>query len=261
MVRMGKAENAMTTTTAIQHTQSADLHPVLAVEIRQLKKSYALKPVLRRIDLSLPRGQRMALLGANGAGKTTLLRILAGLSKAGAGSVLVDGLDSRHAQQEIRQHVGFVAHQPYLYEELTVLENLLFFGKLYAVADARERALRLLQRVGMDRRSNERIGALSRGQVQRVAWARALLHAPHLLLLDEPDTGLDQTGYALIDALLAEHCAQGGSLLFTTHQLERALLLSDQLAILAGGRVVYQQATAVLTLEDLRQVYTDRGGV
>jgi heme exporter protein A len=226
-----------------------------ALEVRQLKKSYGLKPVLRRVDLALPCGQRMALLGANGAGKTTLLRILAGLSKAGSGTVCIDGLDSRYALQELRQHIGFVAHQPYLYEELTVLENLLFFGQLYAVSQARERALLLLQRVGMERRAKERVRALSRGQVQRVAWARALLHRPNLLLLDEPDTGLDQDGLALIESLQADHSAQGGSILFTTHQLERALLLSDQIVIIARGRVAYQHETTTLALDELRQVY------
>ncbi len=227
----------------------------LVLEVRQLKKAYALKPVLRRIDLALPRGQRMALLGANGTGKTTLLRILAGLSKAESGIVCIDGLDSRAAQQEMRQHIGFVAHQPYLYEELTVLENLLFFGQLYSVSQARERALALLERVGLERRAKERVSVLSRGQIQRVAWTRALLHRPNLLLLDEPDTGLDQDGLALIESLQAEHSAQGGSILFTTHQLERAILLSDQIVIIAGGRVAYQHETATLSLDELHQSY------
>jgi heme exporter protein A len=240
------------------HTQSmspSEQSTELVMEVRQLKKAYGLKPVLRRIDLALPRGQRMALLGANGAGKTTLLRILAGLSKAGSGTVCIDGLDSRYAQQEMCQHIGFVAHQPYLYEELTVMENLLFFGQLYAVSQARERALILLRRVGMERRAKERVRALSRGQVQRVAWVRALLHRPNLLLLDEPDTGLDQDGLALIESLQADHSAQGGSILFSTHQLERAILLSDQVVIIAGGRVAYQHATAELVLDELHQAY------
>ncbi|GCF08324.1 heme ABC exporter ATP-binding protein CcmA [Dictyobacter arantiisoli] len=234
------------------NTESAD---VQAIEVHNLKKSYAFKPVLRNLSLTLPHGQRMALLGANGTGKTTLLRILVGLSKAGSGTVAINGWDSRYALQEIRQSIGFVAHQPYLYEELTVLENLLFFGQLYAVPRARERAMVLLERVGMARRVNERVRALSRGQVQRVAWARALLHQPSLLLLDEPETGLDQDGSVLIDTLLAEYAAHGGSILFTTHQLERALALSDQVVIINGGKVVYQHETVDLTLTDLRQTY------
>ena len=227
------------------------------VEISNLKKSYAFKPVLRRIDLTILQGQRVALLGSNGAGKTTLLRILAGLEKPTSGVVRVAGLDAVRDPRQIRQLVGFVAHQPYLYEELTALENLLFFGRLYNVASARERAMDLLRRVGLERRAQERMSALSRGQVQRLAWARALLHAPSLLLLDEPETGLDQEGSALIDALMAEHYAGGGSILFTTHSLERALSMSEQIVVLNGGRIVSQLDSAGLTLEQLRQIYRE----
>lgn len=228
-----------------------------AVEIRQLKKSFGLKPILRSIDLTLHQGQRMALLGANGAGKTTLLRILAGLIKPSTGTVSVLGLDITHDVQQIRRCVGFVGHQSYLYEELTISENLLFFARMYSVAHAQERAYELVCRVGLERRTHERVGALSRGQVQRVAWARALLHAPHLLLLDEPDTGLDREGSELIDALLAEHITLGRSVIFTTHLLERVLQQSDQIVILGSGRVVYNRETAVLDYYELQRAYQE----
>src|SRR5205823_3634522 len=140
------------------------------------KKNYGLKPVLRGVQLTLPCGQRLALLGANGAGKTTLLRILAGLAKPDAGIVSVFGLDCRDDVQQTRPLVGLVAHQPYLYEELTALENLLFFARMYNVKHAQERARDLLHRVGVDKRVHDRKKTLSRGLVQRVAWARALLH-------------------------------------------------------------------------------------
>ncbi len=188
-----------------------------------LKKTYDLKPILRGIDLSIQQGERIAILGSNGTGKTTLLRILAGLTKPSAGTITIEDFDIVRDAQAVRQRVGFVAHQPYLYEELTALENLLFFGRMYNVENAQERAMTLIQRVGLEKRMRERISTFSRGQVQRLAWARALLHTPHLLLLDEPDTGLDQEGQTLIDALLQEHMGQNGTTLFTTHQLERAL--------------------------------------
>lgn len=228
-----------------------------AVVISNLKKSYGLKPVLRSVQLTLPVGQRLALLGANGAGKTTLLRILAGLAKPDAGTVSVFGLDCKDDAQQIRHLIGLVAHQPYLYEELTPLENLLFFARMYHVAHAQERAHELLRRVGVNKRAHDRVQGLSRGLVQRVAWARALLHSPRLLLLDEPDTGLDQEGTVLIDSLLAEHSQQGGSILFTTHQLERALQLSDGIVVLGHGRVAYQSETKKLDLETLRSVYQE----
>ncbi|HKV03119.1 MAG TPA: heme ABC exporter ATP-binding protein CcmA [Ktedonobacteraceae bacterium] len=227
------------------------------LEIKGLKKSFDLKPILRGVDLFLDQGECMALLGANGAGKTTLMRILAGLVKPSAGSVYVGGLDIERDAQQLRRMVGFVAHQPYLYDELTVLENLLFFGRMYAVKQARERASELLQRVGLAKRAGERVAALSRGQVQRLALARALLHSPRLLLLDEPDTGLDEQGNELLEALLHEHVERGGTTLFTTHNLDRALKLSDRIGMLAGGRVVYQQETGGLELGGVRQAYQE----
>jgi len=227
------------------------------LEIKGLKKSFDLKPILRGVDLFLDQSECMALLGANGAGKTTLLRILAGLVKPSAGCVCVGGLDIERDAQQLRRVVGFVAHQPYLYDELTALENLLFFGRMYTVKQARERASELLQRVGLAKRAGERVAALSRGQVQRLALARALLHSPRLLLLDEPDTGLDEQGNELLEALLHEHVERGGTTLFTTHNLDRALKLSDRIGMLAGGRVVYQQETGGLELGGVRQAYQE----
>ncbi len=199
----------------------------------------------------------MALLGANGAGKTTLLRILAGLTKPSAGSAYIEGLDIVQDASQVRHLVGFVAHQPYLYEELTALENLHFFGKMYSVKNTQERANLLLRKVGLEKRARERVAVLSRGQVQRLSLARALLHSPPFLLLDEPDTGLDQEGRELIEALLAEHTAQGGTILFTTHQIERALQLSDSITMLNKGRIVFQKKTAELELEKVQRTYQE----
>ncbi len=227
------------------------------LEIKGLKKSFNLKPVLRGIDLFVDQGKCMVLLGANGTGKTTLLRILAGLARPDAGTVCIAGLDIERDPQQVRRMVGFVTHQPYLYDELTAIENLLFFGRMYAVKQARARATELLQRIGLARRAGERVGALSRGQAQRLALARALLHSPRLLLLDEPDTSLDEEGNQLLETLLREHIEGGGTTLFTTHNLERALRLSDRIGILSGGRVAYQQETGGLELGGVRQVYQE----
>lgn len=216
------------------------------LKISGLKKSFGLKPVLRGVDLTINAGERMALLGANGAGKTTLLRILAGLTRPGAGQVSINGLDLIQQTREIRRKVGFVAHQPYLYDDLTALENLLFFARMYGVEQPQARAALLLQRVGLGKKARERASSLSRGQLQRLALARALLHSPQLLLLDEPDTGLDQEGRELLTTLLQEHHAHGGTTLFTTHDLETATQSSDQIVMLRNGRVAYQQQTSSL---------------
>ena len=213
-----------------------------SVEIKALKKTFGLKPILRGIDLTLSRGERVALLGANGAGKTTLLRILAGLTKPTAGTACINGLDIVQDAQQVRHLVGFVAHQPYLYEELTAIENLLFFGRMYSVKHLQRRAIEFLSRVGLERRAQERVSALSRGQVQRLSLARALLHSPQILLLDEPDAGLDEEGNVLLETLLDEHTAQAGTTLFTTHHLELAQKLGDRSVKLSEGRIIHQDA-------------------
>ena len=225
------------------------------LSIKGLKKSYTLKPILRGVDLDMYRGERMALLGANGAGKTTLLRVLAGLTKPGTGTICLNGLDIVRDAQQARHLVGFVAHQPYLYDELTAIENLLFFGRMYAVKQVHERAAELLNKVGLARRAHERVSTLSRGQVQRLSLARALLHSPQLLLLDEPDTGLDEEGNELLANILSEHSQQGGTTLFTTHNLEHALNWSNHIAILNAGRVIYTRETEELELDTLQEVY------
>lgn len=227
------------------------------LEIRGLKKSFGLRPILRGVDLSIHTGERLALLGANGAGKTTLLRILAGLARPGAGQITLDGLDLVQQTREIRRKVGFVAHQPYLYDDLTALENLLFFARMYALEQSQTRATHLLLRVGLSKKARERAGSLSRGQLQRLALARALLHAPQFLLLDEPDTGLDQEGLEVLNGLLQEHSEQGGTILFTTHDMEAALQRSDQIAMLHNGRIAYQQTTTNLERESVRRAYQE----
>ena len=227
------------------------------LEIKGLKKTYSLKPILRGIDIVLDQAECMALLGANGAGKTTLLRILACLTKPGAGILRIGGLDIVREAQRVRKLVGFVGHQPNLYDELTVLENLLFFGRMYSVKQAHERSVTLLQKVGLARRAGERVGTLSHGQLQRLSLGRAFLHSPQLLLLDEPDTGLDDEGIELLEELLREHTEHGGTTLFTTHNFERAVKFSDRICMLGGGRVVYQQATSGLEPGGVRQAYQE----
>ena len=227
------------------------------LEIKGLKKTYNMKPILRGIDIVLDQGKCMAVLGANGAGKTTLLRILACLTRPSAGTVRIGGLEIEQDSQQVRLLVGFVGHQPNLYDELTVMENVLFFGRMYSVKKARERAATLLQQVGLARRSSERVGTLSRGQLQRLSLARALLHSPRLLLLDEPDTGLDDEGIALLEELIKEHAGRGGTTLFTTHNFERAVKFSDQICLLSGGRVVYQQETTDLEEGGVRLAYQE----
>ncbi len=219
---------------------------------RGVRKEFGRHVALRGVDLAVARGEVLALIGPNGAGKTTLLRIGAALGRASSGEVEIGGaaLDTR-----ARARIGYLGHATLLYSNLTSLENLLFYGRVYGVARPRERALELLARAGVERRAHDSIARLSRGTQQRVAICRAFLHDPEILLLDEPFTGLDPHGTALLKAWLRERVALGGAAVMTTHDLGAALDVATRFAVLAGGRVVGERVAAGMTLADLGAYY------
>ena len=187
-----------------------------------LEKRYGRKRVLRGISFDVPEGTTLVVTGPNGSGKTTLIRLLAGLA-APTGGVLDVAIS--------RGRLGFVGHEPLLYSELTALENLELYGRLYRVAERRERAGMLLERFGLWDVRNDRVDSYSRGMVQRLALCRALLHEPELLLLDEPHTALDAAGAALLDEELAARAGRA-TLVVATHDPDRlAPLASARLAL------------------------------
>ena len=165
------------------------------IRARGLEKRYGRRRALASVDVDLPRDGVLVVTGPNGSGKTTLLRLLAGLAAPTRGSLDV-GVD--------RSRLGFLGHEPLVYRELTALENLDLFGRLYRVAERRERTGMLLERFGLWEARNERVSAYSRGMTQRLALCRALLHEPDLLVLDEPYAALDEQGAALLDRELVE---------------------------------------------------------
>jgi len=221
--------SAATTTPA--RTDPAEV----AIAVRGIRVAFGATIVLRGIDLTVPWGARLALLGPNGAGKSSLLRILATLARPTAGTVRIAEQDALAAPLAVRRVIGVVAHQTYLYDELTARENLRFYGALYDLPALDARLADLLDRVGLTAQRNARTGSLSRGQQQRLTIARALLHDPPILLLDEPDTGLDLAAFGLLEGLLR---AEERTVLLTTHNLRQAARLCDRYAILSGGRIV-----------------------
>jgi heme exporter protein A len=176
-----------------------------------LEKRYGFKRVLSGLDFQLPRGGFLVVTGPNGSGKTTLLRLCAGLAIPSAGTLEIEPDRSR---------IGYLGHEPLVYRELTVLENLDLYGRLYRVPERRERIGMLLERFGLWEARRERASALSRGQLQRLALCRALLHKPELLILDEPFSGLDADGAELLDRELAGMRGRR-TLLVSTHDPER----------------------------------------
>ena len=196
----------------------------------------AASAVLADIALQVPIGERLLLLGPNGAGKSTLLRIFSGLMSPTRGSATILGLPAKEA----RHLVGVLGHSTLLYEELTARENLVLYGELYGVARPPERADELLTAVGLANRAGELVGRLSRGQQQRVALARALVHNPPLLLLDEPETGLDLAAFELLSSVAL---TEGRTAILTTHNLAGGLRLGTRVAMLDRGRIVHEQAS------------------
>ncbi len=231
-----------------------------ALEAQGLAKHYGAQVALDKVTLSLGRNERLAVLGPNGAGKTTLIAVLATLLRPSAGTLRIMGYDSVEMPNDVRRHVGVVAHRTYLYEELSARENLLFYGRLYGVRDLAARVETLLRLVDIYPRRHEQIGNLSRGMQQRVALARALVHDPAVLLLDEPDTGLDQEHLDLLASLVQGRAIPQRAIVLTTHNLERALALCDRVVVLAQGEPVYAAESAALDYAQLQKAYRGLAG-
>jgi heme exporter protein A len=194
-----------------------------AVVALRLEKRYGLRPVLRDVTFELARSGALLVTGPNGAGKSTLLRLIAGLAAPSRGS-----LDIRVE----RRRIGFLGHEPLVYRELTALENLDLYGRLYRVPERRERLGMLLERFGLWEARHQRISSYSRGMTQRLALCRALLHEPDLVVLDEPHASLDDEGLALLDAELGTLSAAGATLVVATHDPARvAAIATDRIAL------------------------------
>jgi heme exporter protein A len=209
-----------------------------AVEARGLTKVYGRQRALAGVDLTLRAGEATALLGPNGAGKSTLVGILATLVTPTQGSVRYGGAEAEDGD-ELRGAIGVIAHESHCYGDLTGRENLVFFARLYGVPDAGRAADALLARVGLTDAAGRAARTYSRGMMQRLAVARALVHKPRLLLADEPFTGLDRAGVTLLSELLAEERARGCILVVVTHDFDAVSALIDRVVVLARGRIAH----------------------
>ncbi len=225
------------------------------IQIRGLHKYFGRHRVLRGIDLDIPAGQTLILLGPNGAGKTTLLRILSTLSRPTQGQVQVAGVNTSANPEGIRQYLGMVSHAPLLYDDLSAAENLEFYARLYGLQDPGHRVQELLKQVELYHRRKDLVRTFSRGMTQRLAIARALLHNPPILLLDEPDTGLDPQAAELMTDLLRDIGGRERTIVMTTHHLDRGFALADQVAILAGGKLVLNIPASQISAPELRPLY------
>jgi heme exporter protein A len=205
-----------------------------AVEVQGVVKAFDHRPVLRGVDLRVGTGETVAILGANGSGKTTLLRLIATLSAPTRGTVSLFDRTSSPAP-DLRRRIGLVSHESLLYDSLTVEENLRFFAGLYGLP--RDRVGSIVAEMALHRLVGRRARVLSRGQRQQVNLARALLHDPDLVILDEPFTGLDLDAAARVTATLRDRTARERTILFTTHDLAEARALASGAVVLMDGRL------------------------
>ncbi len=228
-----------------------------AVAIDNVWKFYGDFPALRDISFNVEPGSCLALLGRNGAGKTTLLKILAGLSKPGKGSVKILGQDAR--SQTTRYRTGVLGHGIGIYEELSAFENLRLFATMYGVPEPVKTAEEWLERAGLDRVRDGLVREFSRGMRQRLAVARAFLHNPALLLLDEPFTALDDKAIAVLQSLLTQARNEGRTIIMSTHQLREALELASDVALIARGRLAFRGERTQEMLDDPGWLYRNYG--
>ena len=228
-----------------------------AIEVRKLTKAFGHQAALRGVDLAVGEGEFLTLFGPNGAGKTTLIRIVSSLTRPTSGTIRVRGEDLGKAGTSLRKHIGLISHNPLLYGDLTPDENLRFFARMYDLPDAAARIDSVLDQVGLVARRRDPVRTFSRGMVQRLAIARAILHDPSIMLLDEPYTGLDLQAADMLREVLGELAASNRTVILTTHNLEQGLEMCDRAAILNRGKMAWEGERAGLDLESMKEIYRD----
>jgi heme exporter protein A len=234
----------------------------LAIEVKGLRKAYGRIQVLRGMDLEVPWGQVLTILGPNGSGKTTLIKTLATLIRPDDGSVRVAGTDVRKRGNRARGFIGLVTHDTLLYDELTGYENLKFYARMFHLNSVEQRIEAVTARIGMTDRLHQRVGTLSHGMKKRFSIARALLHDPLILIMDEPESGLDQDALGLLEDVIRDKSDPYRTVLMTTHNLERGIALSDRMAILSRGIISYEgKADSTLAEGEVRQRYHELAGL
>ena len=226
------------------------------LKVRNLSKNFGHLKALQDIDLDIEKGRSIAIFGDNGAGKTTLIKIISTLMSPTSGKILVNDLDLKTDGDEIRKSLGLISHSLFLYSELNSIENLRYFGRLYGVKKLDDRIRALLEKFGLLPRMYDAVRTFSRGMLQRLALARAVIHNPDLLLLDEPFTGLDRSASQLLIKYMEEHKSEGGTGLLVTHNLQRGFEAADQLVIMSEGRLVWKSDSSSLSFEEFKDIYS-----
>lgn len=226
-----------------------------AIEASGLVKYYGSIVALKGVDLCLKKGEFLTIFGPNGAGKTTLIKILGTLLRPTSGSIKIYGQDLRASPHILRRSIGLISHKTFLYGNLTAYENLAFYGRMYGVPRVKERIMEVVEQVGLSHRLHSQVVTFSRGMMQRLGLARAILHQPTLLLFDEPYTGLDPAAIKILADLLRKLHDGSRTAVMTTHNLVHGLEVCDQVAIQVEGRISFQKPKAELEPTSFEEIY------
>ncbi|MBE6472506.1 MAG: heme ABC exporter ATP-binding protein CcmA [Coriobacteriaceae bacterium] len=234
-----------------------------AVEARHLTKAFGTRKAVDDVSFALPEGAFLSIFGPNGAGKTTLLRVLSTLARPSSGEASVAGIDLKEKPDEARAAIGMISHAPMLYPDLTAEENLLFYAQLYGVEDPQARVSELLEAVGLSHRRLDPVRTFSRGMTQRVSIARALVHDPRVVFLDEPYSGLDPHAADIFDQLIESARAdrEDRAFIMVSHDLAKGFSMCTHALVLARGRVVTYAPKEELDFDEFSQLYRDTVGM
>ena len=228
-----------------------------AIEVRHLRKAFGTLKAVDGVDFELKQGEFLTVFGPNGAGKTTLIKILAGLTRPSSGTAKVAGFDVAEGHPEMRKEIGIISHATALYADLTPLENLIFFARMHGLKQPEDRALKVIDEVGLSPRRNDRVRTFSRGMLQRLSIARAVLHDPAILFLDEPFTGLDLHATNVLKEHLQRLHDRHRTILMTTHDISCGLEMCDKVALQVQGKFAFLENITDIDKDQFESIYFD----
>ncbi|MDA3936448.1 MAG: ABC transporter ATP-binding protein [Actinomycetota bacterium] len=232
----------------------------IALEVRELSRTFGVRKALNKVSFDLPDGAFLSVFGPNGAGKTTLIKVLTTVTVPSKGTARVCGLDVVEDAVELREKIGLISHNPLLYPDLSAEENLQFFAEMYGVSDVSDRVRELLVSVELDHRRMDLVRTFSRGMLQRLSIARALLHRPDMLFLDEPYSGLDPHAMDILDGLIAQ-VRHDHTFVMISHDLDKGLELCSHALILAKGKVVLFDSKENIDPDEFKATYRSTVGM
>ncbi|WP_303850824.1 ABC transporter ATP-binding protein [Seleniivibrio woodruffii] len=231
--------------------------PETLVEFKKVNKKYGHIHALRDVSVSLNKGEFVSVFGPNGAGKSTFLKLLCTMTPPTSGQILYENTPLNKLQDSFRSRFGVISHQPFLYSELTALENLRFYAKLYDVQNIDERIKVLLDKVELYKRRNDKVRGYSRGMLQRLSITRALLHDPEIVVLDEPYTGLDTHASDILTRILMELFDDHKTIVMVTHNMKQGYDAASRLAIIKGGQLVFNEQKANISVQEFDERYIE----